>query len=317
MSRSGGAFDKFDAVGVKLSFRTNIEYVNKVMNYLNDRIDRQKTVLIYFDGDDDQSIQWESVLNIVDLYVKKHAFKDIELYKKIYKGIDGEIKINNLTNYVAHISDNENKSGNRDAENKSIDLSNHSKLFVGWNISLDDKIVELAERKTPSQEGRKTDIICRAYAPPNLWIAPMRNAALDAINKMSLKYKVSAPRARVSQEEYYREMADSRICISPFGFGELCWRDFEAILSGCLLVKPDMSYIKTLPDIFISGCTYVSVRPDYKDLEEKCAWFLENEDKRLEIVLRAEAELRGALASSWFVERFAAFLGEIHQRRSA
>jgi len=27
----------------------------------------------------------------------------------------------------------------------------------------------------------------------------------------------------------------SKICISPFGYGEICWRDFEAIIFGCLL----------------------------------------------------------------------------------
>ena len=42
-------------------------------------------------------------------------------------------------------------------------------------------------------------------------------------------------------------MRHSRICISPFGYGEICWRDFEAILCGCLVVKPDMSHVETNP----------------------------------------------------------------------
>ena len=29
--------------------------------------------------------------------------------------------------------------------------------------------------------------------------------------------------------------------LSPFGWGEICYRDFEAALNGMLLIKPDMN----------------------------------------------------------------------------
>ena len=31
--------------------------------------------------------------------------------------------------------------------------------------------------------------------------------------------------------------------MSPFGFGEICYRDFEAMLNGACLIKPDVSHL--------------------------------------------------------------------------
>jgi spore germination protein YaaH len=88
----------------------------------------------------------------------------------------------------------------------------------------------------------------------------------------------------VSQEEYYQEMRNSRICVSPFGFGEICWRDFETVLCGALLIKPDMSHVETAPNIFVANKTYVPVKWDFSDLESVVARVLHNEAERRRIV---------------------------------
>ena len=75
--------------------------------------------------------------------------------------------------------------------------------------------------------------------------------------------------------------------MSPFGYGEVCGRDTEAILGGCLLVKPDMSHIRSLPDFYVSGETYVPVRWDYADLAETCEYYLDREEERARIAANA------------------------------
>ena len=91
----------------------------------------------------------------------------------------------------------------------------------------------------------------------------------------------------------------SRICVSPFGFGEICWRDFEAILFGCLLVKPDMGHVRTQPNVFVPGLTYVPVRWDYADLEEVCAAYLADEPRRLSVTSAARRTLLDSLQPAW------------------
>jgi hypothetical protein len=99
------------------------------------------------------------------------------------------------------------------------------------------------------------------------------------LERLSEQYRVINSVTRVSIEDYYQEMRRSRICISPFGYGEICHRDFEAIICGCLLIKPDMSHVEANPDIFRPYQTYVPVQWDFADLVDKCSYYLNNDDE--------------------------------------
>ena len=110
------------------------------------------------------------------------------------------------------------------------------------------------------------------------------------------------PNKRVTLEEYYQEMTSSKICISPFGYGEICWRDFEAMLCGCLVIKPDMSHVETNPDIFKPFKTYVPVEWDFSDLEDKCIYYLTHEGERQRIVTDALKNLDEFYKNDGFIK---------------
>lgn len=67
---------------------------------------------------------------------------------------------------------------------------------------------------------------------------------------------------------YIREMWGSKTIVSPWGWGESCHRDYEAMLMGAVVVKPDSDYVEGWPDIYHNGETYVSCKPDFADLPE-------------------------------------------------
>lgn len=91
----------------------------------------------------------------------------------------------------------------------------------------------------------------------------------------------------VKPRQYREELENSKIVVSPFGWGEVCFRDFEAILNGALLLKPDMSHIKTWPDIYIPYETYVPMRWDGEDMKEKIDEYLKDKKKRKMIIENA------------------------------
>jgi len=74
---------------------------------------------------------------------------------------------------------------------------------------------------------------------------------------------------RVPIEEYYRRTTDSKIILAPYGYGEMAPRDIEAAMFGSILIKPDMSYIDTAPNIFVPDETYITCKHDFSDLREK------------------------------------------------
>ena len=76
--------------------------------------------------------------------------------------------------------------------------------------------------------------------------------------------------------EYQQLMEKSRIVVSPWGGGEWCQRDAEAMYAGAVLIKPLTDHIDIQPSIFQEGKTYVPCKVDFSDLEEKVLHILHN-----------------------------------------
>lgn len=73
---------------------------------------------------------------------------------------------------------------------------------------------------------------------------------------------------RVPIKEYNKELMNSRTVCSPFGWGEICRRDFETFIYGGALIKPDMSHIDTFPQWYIPEETYLPIRWDFSNFDE-------------------------------------------------
>jgi hypothetical protein len=289
----------YEIVGLKLSFQTGDQEAVRIAEHLRDGLRGTASRLVYFDGDDDLNIMWPSVLAACDLYVKKHAYADRADY-----GL-ARIGKSNLTDYVARhhgysFADNEIPS------TAQVPAGLTDKIIVGWNISLDDKIAELVQRTASLAAGeRPVDVCARAVAPPEMWIFPFRDPVARELERLQDELDVHVPHDRVSQDDYYQEMLASKICVSPFGFGEICWRDFEAVLCGCLVVKPDMGHVETAPNLFQAGVTYAPVKWDFSDLADVCRHYAHDHEGRERIIRQASETLLESLSAEWFVDRVA------------
>jgi hypothetical protein len=94
-----------------------------------------------------------------------------------------------------------------------------------------------------------------------------RRAALTATEATANMWpgEVLCGRA-VPYGHYCREMFLSRAVLSPWGWGEACHRDYEAMLLGAVLIKPDSDYVEAWPDLYRGGATYVPCAVDCQDV---------------------------------------------------
>ena len=87
-----------------------------------------------------------------------------------------------------------------------------------------------------------------------------RKGAWDELAKIENKYTIA--KGQSTPQQFVDIMKRSKLGLSPFGMGELCYRDLELIQWGCLLIKPDIGKDITEPDFFKPMETYVPVKPD-------------------------------------------------------
>ena len=96
------------------------------------------------------------------------------------------------------------------------------------------------------------------------------------------------PTDRVSPLAFFAELRRSRLVLSPFGWGEFAYRDYEAFLSGAALVKPSMSHVDTYPDYYRDKETMLAFRWDLADLESTLARGLERPRETQDIARAAQ-----------------------------
>ena len=101
-------------------------------------------------------------------------------------------------------------------------------------------------------------------------VAKHRRDAFEAVVKYGETHnvKVVALCGRpLNQHEYIETMARSKITVSPWGWGEPCYRDYEALLNRCEIIKPTGDSIIANPYVYNSYYMRFC-KPDFSDLGE-------------------------------------------------
>jgi hypothetical protein len=84
---------------------------------------------------------------------------------------------------------------------------------------------------------------------------------------------------RLPFQEYINTLYQSKLSISPFGQGEVCYRDFEIFEFGVVMIKPTMDIVNTNPNPYIPNETYIPVDLDWKELNDTVLETINKPDK--------------------------------------
>jgi hypothetical protein len=257
-----------------------------------DQIRRQPGAprVVYFDTYDQTSSPHLSVIAHVDRYLKSKKLVDNAGYGLAYEGGNPLSQFAKAT-YACDLT----------GWNFGSDLpeAHADKLRACWSFGVSRDFVRIqraADKYAPKWRSRFFDVnrrigLLASDERATHWYAVLRRKSADAMHEASKGLRGTGD-ARVSRRRYLLELFASKIVFSPFGWGEVCFRDYEAAAAGCLLIKPDMGHLRTSPDIFRDGQTYVSVRWDLADLGEKIRHYLEKPEEGERIAAAGAAVLR-------------------------
>lgn len=141
-----------------------------------------------------------------------------------------------------------------------------------------------------------------------------RRMCVAALNSL----KVNLPSVNVevytdrfySAFDYHSRLRHTKICVSPWGYGAMTHRDFEAVLAGCVVVKPDTSWLRTYPDVYDLPGMFTPCDPVFKTLQTCVEHVLENYKKYQNIAYSNRCWLRESVSP----ERTALYWDQLFDR---
>ena len=231
----------------------------------------------------------------IHLYIKKHVLRDLCAYGKPTFGDT------NLSDHYARRLQLDEPQRRFDIPPGFLD-----KLVIGPSFATAPTVLPTLLGKPPAPEGRTLDLHARFELDGTPWYSGMRREADAAVRALNGVRTVRG--TGVHHAQFLAEMRHSKVCLSPFGYGEVCWRDYEAVLTGAVLLKPDMSHIATDPDIFVPWETYAPVAWDLSDFPEVLHRLLADAPLRAKLAVQAFETLRKWLATDRFAHRMAPLL---------
>jgi hypothetical protein len=99
--------------------------------------------------------------------------------------------------------------------------------------------------------------------------------------------------------KYLEECSQVIGLLSPFGWGEICYRDFEAALSENLLIKPNVDHIETWPNLFNKN-SYYSLDWEFNNLDSIEKYIYKNKDNIYAKIANSRMEYLDALNECTF-----------------
>lgn len=283
-----------------------------------DRLQASVDTLIFYDTDDSTGNIRSKELSIVDYYFKSQLLNNRDRY---LEPMYGSCLFTDYYHNKFEVTD-EDEAYSVPIASKS-DLS---KLRVGWNIGIVPKIfLPYNNRGWRVIESIPNKVY--QYFPWNtvfgaslIWKSPASKRSVTVSGRFSTSYHRSTVEyhrkrmadklkdyfdpKKVSVTDYWRELRNAQILLSPFGLGEVCHRDFEGFLSGNILLKPKMNHLETWPPLFDAGETYVDVSWDMNDAEQKLNTVLDNYHEYQSIAEEGQRRYREYLVGETATERF-------------
>jgi hypothetical protein len=251
------------------------------LRMLREKYDR---VVFFDDGAGAGTTRFE-VLPYVDYYLKRQLYRDRRLYMRQVYGRELFMHY-----YHERYGVEENAAHRRDPQSAGRvpikDEADLGKLRLAWNVgagsyplrSLRQKVgVALARAfgVRPLKMLMLDPLTYRTGVSPSLHKIHARFSGNKRSTLAGFQRRLFLDRIRdddrfltgvVPQRTYNAEIRSVVATLSPFGWGEMNYRDFEAILNGSTLLKPDVSHLETWPDVYIPEVTYAPVDWDGDNL---------------------------------------------------
>lgn len=280
-----------------------------------EKLKKRNCKVVLYDFSASSGCKYFDLIDHVDLVVKRQLLKDRSLYcQSPHKTIKPYLWDYNLSEiekekYKAEFSCF-----------KSCSKENLDKLEFGWNTGMVDyryfplkryypvsterllnRVYRMPSFERPDKQKRTVGTVFRGQLREGKkMFSFQRNQLIKILDEMNSKYGCHTG-SKVPLNQYANELKISKVCFSPFGWGEICYRDFEAALYGCVLIKPSMNHIDTYPDIFHDHETYIPVKWNMSDAKDVLIDTIEHYEERKKTAFNLQKSFESQISSDEYI----------------
>lgn len=110
-----------------------------------------------------------------------------------------------------------------------------------------------------------------------------RRKLFEEVKKLDCNVITTEVTGKLDKQKYMQTLYDSKLCISPFGYGEVNIREVECIVAGTPTIKPNIECVKSTPFIYGNGFT-LDCKSDFSDLKDVVEFALSNYDDSINLL---------------------------------
>lgn len=281
--------------------------LNKTFNYIESLI---KTLnynknIVWLDNSDSSGTTSFEILPYVKKYVKKQFYKDKSLYRKnFFRG----------RYYSDYYQQKFKLEKNQKFYSSPLPQEDEDKLVLGWNIGVGNYFDVLRYGKFEKIKCILSSLYKKNYKELYKYTLEYHNSKnkdqevfykfnlrenekkksihfqRNEVNKI-LNKRFNLLNNRINHREYLQKLKNSKISVGAFGWGEVCYREFEAIKMGAAIIFPNIDYIETWPNIYQDNFSYFSYELDFSNLNKKIDILLNDENLRQKLVKNSQSVL--------------------------
>ncbi|MHA1757631.1 MAG: hypothetical protein ACTSVV_12730, partial [Promethearchaeota archaeon] len=270
-------------------------YIKNLKNYLM-KLKKKVDFIAWFDHSDSASYLVRESVPYVDCYLKKQVLKNRELYNnnfindRIYSDYYYKMYFKKENSWIPK-------------KLKKLKKKELDKITLSWNLGLCDYnnlfLDDTFFKKIPQylsfflknrtfnyiNPSKNRELLFSANFGINYsdnFVSYHRKQLLKILSNIfdkNVNYSVGV----VSKKKYLDNLKKSKAVFSPFGYGEICFRDFETFIAGATLIKPDISHIETWPNLFEQNKTYISFPWNFEEWNDELFRIFNNETKLFQV----------------------------------
>jgi hypothetical protein len=271
----------------------------------------QSESLVWLDQSDSSGTAQFEVVDFVDRYVKRHVLRKPERYH------DQNCNVRVHEAYYDRYFESPHgtpRSSSAVDRASTLDAEAHSKVRIGWTFAYCDVgSLSRSSQMWRGIRGQYTGIRAGGLERPCAISALFTAGHESSIGKArEIALEVAQDngwltlRSRLDAREYFHALQQSEISVSPFGWGEMCVRDFEIACAGGALAKPSVEHLSTFPSLLVPHESYVPLSWDPRLWPDEIAAARTRSDLHA-IAARLgtwPSSLSSGLASAEFVDHF-------------